>query len=99
MVAGALAVAVTNDLWTRIRQVRAQIGVTLGPFEAWLLMRGMKTLDLRVREQSKTAALLVDVRTMDVLAQVGSADFGKIDISGQVDGTRSARSPGSTLPG
>lgn len=43
------------------------------------------------------AALLVDVRTMDVLAQVGSADFGKIDINGQVDGTRSLRSPGSTL--
>jgi cystathionine gamma-synthase len=58
VVAGALAVAGTNDLWTRIRQVRAQIGATLGPFEAWLLMRGMKTLDLRVREQSKTAALL-----------------------------------------
>ena len=46
VVAGALAVAGTNDLWTRIRQVRAQIGTTLGPFEAWLLMRGMKTLDL-----------------------------------------------------
>src|SRR5438105_12417288 len=43
------------------------------------------------------AALLVDSRTMDVLAQVGSADFDKIEINGQVDGTRSPRSPGSTL--
>src|SRR5207302_7883874 len=43
------------------------------------------------------AALLVDVRTMDVLAQVGSADFFNADINGQVDGTRSPRSPGSTL--
>jgi penicillin-binding protein 1C len=51
----------------------------------------------RNRGIQNAAALLVDVRTMDVLAQVGSADFGKIDISGQVDGTRSARSPGSTL--
>jgi cystathionine gamma-synthase len=58
VVAGALAAASTSDLWTKIRQVRAQIGATLGPFEAWLLMRGMKTLDLRVREQAKTAALL-----------------------------------------
>src|SRR5947207_10009262 len=41
--------------------------------------------------------MLVDTRTMDVLAQVGSADFNKIDINGQVDGTRSPRSPGSTL--
>src|SRR5207237_6082006 len=44
-----------------------------------------------------TAALLVDVRTMDVLAQVGSADFFNAQIQGQVDGTRSPRSPGSTL--
>ena len=43
------------------------------------------------------AALLVDVRTMEVLAQVGSADFASASIDGQVDGTRSARSPGSTL--
>jgi penicillin-binding protein 1C len=43
------------------------------------------------------AVFLLDFRTMDVLAQLGSADFGKIDINGQVDGTRSPRSPGSTL--
>jgi penicillin-binding protein 1C len=43
------------------------------------------------------AAMLVDTRTMEVLAQVGSADFDKIDINGQVDGTRMSRSPGSTL--
>src|SRR5438067_10526483 len=34
---------------------------------------------------------------MDVLAQVGSADFFNTEIQGQVDGTRSPRSPGSTL--
>jgi penicillin-binding protein 1C len=43
------------------------------------------------------AVFLVDTRTMDVLTQVGSADFHKADINGQVDGTRSPRSPGSTL--
>ena len=43
------------------------------------------------------ATLLVDTRTMDVLAQVGSVDFNKVEINGQVDGTRSVRSPGSTL--
>lgn len=43
------------------------------------------------------AALLIDHRTMDVLAQVGSADFTSEAIDGQVDATRSARSPGSTL--
>jgi penicillin-binding protein 1C len=51
----------------------------------------------RNRGIENAAVLLVDSRTMDVLAQVGSADFDRIDINGQVDGTRSSRSPGSTL--
>ena len=51
----------------------------------------------RNRDIENAAVLLVDTRTMDVLAQVGSADFFKADINGQVDGTRSPRSPGSTL--
>lgn len=51
----------------------------------------------RNRGIQNAAALLVDTRTMDVLAQIGSADFNKIDIGGQVDGTRALRPPGSTL--
>ncbi len=43
------------------------------------------------------AAMLIDSRKMEVLAQVGSADFSSEAIDGQVDATRSARSPGSTL--
>jgi penicillin-binding protein 1C len=43
------------------------------------------------------AALLVDARTMDVKALVGSADFFNIAIAGQVNGTAAKRSPGSTL--
>jgi penicillin-binding protein 1C len=59
----------------------------IADYVAWNRNRGIEN----------AAAMLVDTRTMDVLAQVGSADFDKIDINGQVDGTRSARSPGSTL--
>jgi penicillin-binding protein 1C len=51
----------------------------------------------RNRGIENAAVLLIDTRTMDVLAQVGSADFHKTEINGQVDGTRSPRSPGSTL--
>jgi cystathionine gamma-synthase len=35
--------------------VRAQIGGTLGSFEAWLLLRGMRTLYLRVNAACKSA--------------------------------------------
>src|SRR6476646_10667610 len=51
----------------------------------------------RGRGIRNAAALLVDTRNMEVLAQVGSADFFNAEIQGQVDGTRSPRSPGSTL--
>ena len=33
---------------------------TIGPFDAFLCSRGLKTLDLRVREQSRTAAALAE---------------------------------------
>src|SRR5437667_7029753 len=50
----------------------------------------------RNRGIENAAVFLVDTRTMDVVAQIGSADFHKAEINGQVDGTRSPRSPGST---
>lgn len=43
------------------------------------------------------AAMLVDARTMEVRALVGSADFFDDRIAGQVNGTTAKRSPGSTL--
>jgi penicillin-binding protein 1C len=46
---------------------------------------------------TNAAAILVDTRGMQVLAQVGSADFACESIDGQVDCTASPRSPGSTL--
>ena len=39
----------------RVKRVRATQGMILGPFEAFLLMRGMRTLDLRVRAASASA--------------------------------------------
>ena len=36
----------------------AHHGAILGPFEAWLLLRGLRTLDVRVRAQAESAALL-----------------------------------------
>ncbi|HEY2481060.1 MAG TPA: PLP-dependent transferase, partial [Caulobacteraceae bacterium] len=35
-------------------------GPALSPFNAWLLLKGLETLDLRVRRQSRTAAALAD---------------------------------------
>ena len=43
------------------------------------------------------SAMLVDYRTMEILASVGSSNFFSDQIQGQVNGTRAKRSPGSTL--
>src|SRR5262249_47944923 len=43
------------------------------------------------------AGVLVDGQNMEVVGEVGSADFFDQEIDGQVDGTRCRRSPGSAL--
>jgi cystathionine gamma-synthase len=55
LIAGVLVTREDNALWQRIRAVRAQVGGTLGSFEAWMLLRGMRTLYLRVRAASMSA--------------------------------------------
>lgn len=61
VIAGAIAVAADSDLWKSIQKIRGQIGAILGPFDAWLLIRGMRTLDVRLREQSRSAARLAEL--------------------------------------
>ena len=48
VIAGVLATKTDDELWQRIRYVRGGGGAVLGPFEAWLLLRGMRTLHVRV---------------------------------------------------
>ncbi|MGZ5065660.1 MAG: trans-sulfuration enzyme family protein [Usitatibacter sp.] len=48
VVAGVLATRAASELWQRIRYVRGGGGAVLGPFEACLLLRGMRTLHIRV---------------------------------------------------
>jgi cystathionine gamma-synthase len=55
VIAGALAFASDDSATARIRQIRAAHGMILGPFEAYLLIRGMRTLDLRVRAAAANA--------------------------------------------
>jgi cystathionine gamma-synthase len=58
VVAGVVATARKDAAWPRIRDIRQRHGASLGPFDAFLLLRGLRTLDLRVRAQCRTAALL-----------------------------------------
>lgn len=56
VLAGALCVADAEDpLWAAIREDRDTAGAVLGPMEAWLLLRGMRTLPLRMERMSANA--------------------------------------------
>ncbi len=53
--AGLLVTHEINELWQDIKTVRAHLGGICGPFEAWLLMRGMRTLFVRFDKASENA--------------------------------------------
>jgi len=58
LIAGVLVTVHDDDFWKRIKSIRAQLGGTLGSFEAWLLLRGLRTLHLRVQRASQSALLI-----------------------------------------
>jgi cystathionine gamma-synthase len=58
VVAGALVTARKDNFWHRIETLRHDGGAILGSFEAWLLLRGMRTLYLRVAQACRTAERL-----------------------------------------
>jgi cystathionine gamma-synthase len=60
LTAGSVTTRADNEHWQRVRSVRAQIGGTLGSFESWLLLRGMRTLYLRVRAASASALRIAE---------------------------------------
>lgn len=72
VVAGSLTFARRDAYFERAERVRKMLGGILGPFEAMLLMRGMRTLHLRVAHQSQAAMAVAkhfaaDTRIVDVL--------------------------------
>ncbi|MCB5174379.1 MULTISPECIES: trans-sulfuration enzyme family protein [Microvirga] len=60
VVAGALAGAKADAFWEKVASIRKMQGAILGPFEAYLLMRGMRTLHLRAAAQSRSAMALAE---------------------------------------
>ncbi|MEX0978729.1 MAG: PLP-dependent aspartate aminotransferase family protein [Pirellulales bacterium] len=56
---GALVVR-DQELYDRLYFVQNATGPVMGPLESYLCSRGLKTLELRIREQSRVAAQLAD---------------------------------------
>ncbi|MBN8706330.1 MAG: penicillin-binding protein 1C, partial [Bacteroidetes bacterium] len=60
-----------------------------------LLKNHVRRLSMSGIDQA--AVMIIENRTGKVVAYAGSADFNNSEVSGQVDGIRAVRSPGSTL--
>ena len=61
VLAGVLSTRAPEDtLWQLIKSDRKMAGAILGPFEAWLLTRAMRTLPLRVERMSQNALALAE---------------------------------------
>jgi cystathionine gamma-synthase len=60
VVAGALVTAAEDELWRGIAANRANLGAILGSFEAWLLLRGMRTFPLRVERCCRSAQRIAE---------------------------------------
>jgi methionine-gamma-lyase len=72
LVAGVIVGSASLMTAARARAVRT--GTTLGPFDAWLALRGMRTLDVRMRRHSENSLELARaMRTMRGVARVHHA--------------------------
>ena len=58
VLAGVVVTSAENR--QKLYELNKLIGSLLGPFEAWLALRGLKTLPLRMREQCANAARIAD---------------------------------------
>jgi cystathionine gamma-synthase len=76
----------------RLREFRSRSGIVAAPDAAWLLLRGLKTLDLRVRRQTETAKELAARLEMHPQVEtVRYAGFGGLlsfDVTGGADAAR-----------
>ena len=67
---GTLSIA-DGDLAERLRQVRTRTGGVLAPLDSYLALRGLKTMELRVRRQFENAGRIArDLREHEKVAQV-----------------------------
>src|SRR5213594_1233330 len=84
VVAGAVVTA-KQDFFDRIWFVYKMLGPTLGPFEAFLVRRGLKTLPLRMAAQTETAQSLAEFldgkRGVRVVHYPGLKSFPQHDLA------------------
>lgn len=97
LVMGSLATA-DDELAERLRFLQNAIGAIPGPFDSWLLLRGLKTLAVRMRAHCAGATRIVEwLQQQDVVTKIhfpGLQDFPNHDVA-----TRQMNAAGEPLYG
>ncbi len=88
-------VAGSSDLIEKVRRKAVLLGTTLSPFEAWLALRGVKTLDVRMERQVTNAQKVADffrkhahVATVyypEFVSDKGNGAIVTVDFTGHID--------------
>jgi len=75
---GGIILASEEFIQTHIHQLMRQTGPSLSPFNAWVLLKGLETLPVRVRQQTNSAGIVADAladhRKVGRLIYPGRAD-------------------------
>jgi cystathionine beta-lyase/cystathionine gamma-synthase len=86
VLAGVVATSAENK--SKLFELNKLIGSVLGPFEAWLALRGLKTLPLRMKQQCQSAQQVAEwLRTHPRVAKVnypGLAEHPQHDLAGRL---------------
>lgn len=70
-VVAGLIVTATKELSSKIKAIQNNFGAVLGPFDSWLLLRGLKTLKIRMDYHQKNAQKLAEwLQKHDYIANV-----------------------------
>jgi methionine-gamma-lyase len=81
-----------------IKRLRGALGTQLDPNTAWMIMRSMETMSLRMHKSATNAALVADyLRTHEKVASVNYLGFLAVDDPGRAVFERQCTSAGSTF--
>lgn len=89
---GAVVCSRDED-YERLREFRGRSGIVASPDEAWLLLRSLKTLEVRVRRQAETAAELArrlsEHEHVETVRYPGLGAMLSFDVRGGAEAARS----------
>jgi len=66
LIAG-LVITATEELGARIKFIQNASGAILGPFDSWLVIRGIETLTLRIKQHAENAQKIAEYLTTEPL--------------------------------